>query len=525
MRALALLLCLLFSLPVWAATGSAAADTWYIRPSGTCPNNGDGLAYNCAASGGASGAFSGFNSLIKTVTVGIDDGDTVRVCGDFVQADAETQFTNQAMFAVEEDATAGSPITITSDCSAAGGGTTTTLTSDRTSGSLIRTYANTNITFAGTWVLSGAKDAGITLYNNSATDATATKNIRIGSGITIKDIHTGALAQGIASSGKNVTIGDYSTTGRKMHIYDIGVDGIFFYSAGSAFVDGVTMDHISVDDANGDCVQIQRVTDGTVVNDLDCDKTNRDSKQCAIVTCSNAGNATCATGADFTQTVYVKRMQCLMAGGSLSIGAYGEGQFHVESSYISNPGTYGITGSLDTGSKLFASGNVVVGAITGCIDVHKTAFGPDADIYNNTLVNCGTYGINAAASTLTINIRNNSITGTSAYGIYRGASGTSDSYNNVFGPTTPYSDNGVAGAAGTGDKAADPLFTGTSASSYSYRLSAGSTLRRAGLELNLGNLQDNGNRAFAHPPSMGAWEAASGNQAAARTARTTATAR
>lgn len=77
-----LLLCLTFSpAPVLAATGSAAVDTWYLRPVGACANNGDGLAYDCAASGGATGAFIGVANLIWTTTTGIDDGDTLYICG------------------------------------------------------------------------------------------------------------------------------------------------------------------------------------------------------------------------------------------------------------------------------------------------------------------------------------------------------------------------------------------------------------------------------------------------------------
>lgn len=52
-----------------------------------------------------------------------------------------------------------------------------------------------------------------------------------------------------------------------------------------------------------------------------------------------------------------------------------------------------------------------------------------------------------------------------------------------------------------------------------FRLGGSSSLRRAGRDLNIGNFQDNGNRAFAHPPSIGAWEAASGDAASTRTAR------
>ena len=57
-----------------------------------------------------------------------------------------------------------------------------------------------------------------------------------------------------------------------------------------------------------------------------------------------------------------------------------------------------------------------------------------------------------------------------------------------------------------------------------YRLSASSSLRRAGTDLNIGNYGDAGNRAFAHPPSIGAWEAADGDIATARTAASTRTA-
>jgi len=66
----------------------------------------------------------------------------------------------------------------------------------------------------------------------------------------------------------------------------------------------------------------------------------------------------------------------------------------------------------------------------------------------------------------------------------------------------------------------DPLFIGGASpkTSDGYRLSANSTIRRVGLDLNLGHIQDYGNRAFLHPPSIGAWEAASGDETT-RTAR------
>jgi parallel beta-helix repeat protein len=52
-----------------------------------------------------------------------------------------------------------------------------------------------------------------------------------------------------------------------------------------------------------------------------------------------------------------------------------------------------------------------------------------------------------------------------------------------------------------------------------FHLSAGSALRRAGKDLNIGNVQDCENQAFNHPPDIGACGTNSGDAAAARTAR------
>lgn len=64
-----------------AAVGSSAIDHWYVRPSGACTFNGDGLSYSCASSSGGAGAFIGFNNILWTATSGLDDGDTLFVCG------------------------------------------------------------------------------------------------------------------------------------------------------------------------------------------------------------------------------------------------------------------------------------------------------------------------------------------------------------------------------------------------------------------------------------------------------------
>lgn len=117
MRVLLLaLIALLGSGPVFAETGSAAADTWYVRPVAECAHNGDGLAYNCAAEAAASGAFKSFSGVIMTTTVGVDDGDTLIACGEFTAADFDT--TVYMLFTGFSGANEAGRIKATGDCSA-----------------------------------------------------------------------------------------------------------------------------------------------------------------------------------------------------------------------------------------------------------------------------------------------------------------------------------------------------------------------------------------------------------------------
>lgn len=90
-----------------AATGSAAVDIWYVRTAAACVHNGDGLAYGCAASDGASGAFRDPANIIWTSTTGVDDGDTLYICGAHVD-------TTLAIGAVA--GTRALPITVSFSC-------------------------------------------------------------------------------------------------------------------------------------------------------------------------------------------------------------------------------------------------------------------------------------------------------------------------------------------------------------------------------------------------------------------------
>lgn len=54
---------------------------------------------------------------------------------------------------------------------------------------------------------------------------------------------------------------------------------------------------------------------------------------------------------------------------------------------------------------------------------------------------------------------------------------------------------------------------------FSYRLPSSSSWKRTGKDLNIGNYSDCAGRAFSHPPSIGAYESASGDEASTRTNR------
>ena len=106
---LVLLLLLGLDLPqAYAAVGTSGPESWYVRPSGACPHSGDGLAYDCASGPGQAGAFVDFPSIGWAPTTGIDDGDTLYVCG--------THTTVKSLIVAGATGSDGSPITLNFDC-------------------------------------------------------------------------------------------------------------------------------------------------------------------------------------------------------------------------------------------------------------------------------------------------------------------------------------------------------------------------------------------------------------------------
>lgn len=152
------------------------------------------------------------------------------------------------------------------------------------------------------------------------------------------------------------------------------------------------------------------------------------------------------------------------------------------------------------------------------------------NIYNNSMDRVT--GAMYSLGTQTVNLKNNAIDCVSGANCIRTVAGTTlvsdyNSYESEFaeawnGAGTTY-DTLSAWATAISDEANSavqaPQYIGgpNPTTAEGFRLRSGSPLRAAGTFV--GSLQDHGNRRFKSPPSIGAWEAASGDAAEARTAR------
>jgi len=172
---------------------------------------------------------------------------------------------------------------------------------------------------------------------------------------------------------------------------------------------------------------------------------------------------------------------------------------------------------------------------------HFRAKGAVATWLNNTAYSSSGSGDLFYADQETISVTNSTVSlynnaslvsgGTPTYNVYVATSSTltAASNNNWYGLLN-WSNAGSTystvetwnadGAVGT-DLNVNPGFIGkfTPSSESMYYLTPSSNLRRAGKDINIGNVQDRNNRAFSHPPSIGAYEVTSGVEASTRTDR------
>lgn len=159
-----------------------------------------------------------------------------------------------------------------------------------------------------------------------------------------------------------------------------------------------------------------------------------------------------------------------------------------------------------------SEGNVGAGfninACTGCALINNTANANSRGFYDGGITSENVDVINNLAT-------NNTTQGFTYTAGTAGASGSSSATNQSFGNATNTCANTTCSLT------TDPGYAGGTSptTKAGFRISSRGTGRRAGTDLNIGNVQDAGNRAFHHPPSIGAWEAASGDTAATRPLR------
>ena len=174
-------------------------------------------------------------------------------------------------------------------------------------------------------------------------------------------------------------------------------------------------------------------------------------------------------------------------------------------------------------------------ALTPSVEIKQN--GVDSTITNNTVVRtaamtpvgwdtdpqyCLTCGIRNSGTPVSTFTAVNNFFGGFYIGMWKSAADV-ETNNRFFGNTgfdVRRNDNAVLTIDAT-SAVANPGFAGGAAPTTieGFRLKSTSPLRRVGKDLNIGNYQDAGNRAFMHPPSIGAWEATSGDAAPTRAVR------
>lgn len=246
--------------------------------------------------------------------------------------------------------------------------------------------------------------------------------------------------------------------------------------------------------------------------------------------------------------IYSNRSDGIEVWGNSTVGSYNAKMYwnyiHDHTGYVDDTGSNGI--ECRTGySSCFIWSNILAN------NTKNLRIGNSPTIaswgYNNTMLG-GTYCVRAVDSTEAgtnattgWSLKNSIFSGCTNWIYTDVTSGNSitlakNDYHGSGSATydnTPYTSTAVSAIDSTRLDNVSPSWVGGASpiTALGFRLDSSSSIRRAGTDLNIENVQDYGNRAFSHPPSIGAWEATSGDQAAARTvasartARTTATAR
>ncbi len=423
----------------------ATGETLYARPSADCTNNGDGTAYNCAASAGAPGAFRGLFNLrfSLTNTVGfIDPGDSVKLCGNFLEVDKQ-QTTTMLNVAIAGANT--QTITYSGNCTALGGAATATFNGENTVATGLYTAQRAFFTFEDMDFFGYTSRAG-KLYQSAAADRQLVKNITLRN-MKFRDT-LGATSICLDSRGRNISL--YNVTAD-----NCGEEGI--YHQGKFFLmDGYRITRVSMSSTVGDGWQISDEVEGSQILHGYVDHRDHDYKYCGIV------SAYVDTG-----TVLVEDFEC----DRLSTDTVGSGLL-----------IYSLTGMTITAQRLNITGgvnSVQVFNQQGTVNIQAGRFvmpsqngvllgGTDAGtttVRNVTIVQPGIYGFSNTNDPATVSFTDSIVTGPCTAAVSRRTTDT-EARNDLFGCTTAVLVNGSGGSTGTGTITTDPQFLNAAAGHY-----------------------------------------------------------
>jgi len=472
--------------------------TWYV-----CPND-----VNTATSNGTSPTTDCFDGLadLNATLASVNPGDTVCYVGNFTTADAMGATTYLNYF--NKSGTAGNLITLDGDCD--GDGVKASINAGGTVQRAMQT-ADNNYLVIKNLELKNATARGLLLYN-TATDATDRGSISV-TQMNVHDITGGASPIGIDSRGLNVSITNNI-------VNNIGEDGIY-HKGPNVVITGNTISYISTAGSLGDCIQLDGAYLNFTISNNSCDHTNVASKQCIIASNPTdagygilSGNSCLRPTGEGVSTTYGYYIETASGNSVITRNYYKGGRTAIQ--YLG-------AGTADIRSNVGIVLDTDLSTAARCVSLGGSA--GKAYVENNSCSG-GYQGIVSSSAAAAV-IRNNAVANVTDDCINK-AAGDSESYNKCFNYGGDLvSNNGTGTAAGAGTANTNQLWIGgaspTSASGFILKPS--STLRRAGISLNVGNLLDYSSHSFQNPPSIGAYDVTSNVEASSRSAATTRSAR
>lgn len=433
----------------------AGAATWYVRPASGEYGAENGTSY--------ADAFDGFGDLSASYG-SVNPGDTIIACGDFGYADRQGV---SNFWQVDDSGTEGSEITLSGDCSAAGGPSMSSIDGEGQVAHLIRTMANTDLIIEG-FELTGWTTRAVTLYTNATTEKTTAKRI------TVREnyIHDGVDADGagdsaIDSRGTDIAIVD--------NILDqLPGDGIFANGARHTISRNRVSNVGAGTSVEGDCIQLTEYVDGGVVEDNDCDHRSADEKQCYIINGEDGDNGAFSFRRNHCDgfTSAATPGACAYIGSS---GAWVAEQNEMHGCDYS----YRIA---EMGALSRFSANLGFGAADDGILIGSAVTA--ATVTHNSIAGSGGPGISSATAGADIAVVNNAIAGSGGPAL-KLLTDNVEQYNAVFGNAAQITVDGEAGTLHASDITTDPAFIGgpNPTTAEGFRLSANSPLIAAGTDL------------------------------------------